>query len=464
MIKLFNQYIPFRLFLLFIAENAIILITIYAMAQARLTGLEGSIGWSDPLLLKAAFITLICQLSFYFHDLYDLQRVKEIKDLLVCLVQALGVSSIAVAVIYLLLPSFFLGQGVFFRVVLILLVVFAIWRVSFLSLNRRILFKRPVLILGTGDWARELAREILGRPELGLRIAGFVSEDRNLIGQSILNPIVLGHLDDLKMVVADQGIQRLIVAIPQARGSLPMRDLLDLKMHGLQIEDAADIYEMVTGKIAVQNLRPSWLIFSEGFKISKLTLFYKRIFSIVFSLLGLLLSWPVMLLTALAIRLDSAGPILYAQERVGKNGRHFKLLKFRSMVADAEAETGAVWAQANDSRITRVGQIIRKLRMDELPQFINVLRGDLNFVGPRPERPKFVAELSEQIPYYNQRHTVTPGITGWAQIRYSYGASVEDAMEKLQYDLYYIKNMSLMLDLSIMFQTIKTVLLRRGAH
>jgi sugar transferase (PEP-CTERM system associated) len=464
MIKLFNQYIPFRLALLFVAENGIILTTIYAMAQARLSGLDDSLTPTDPLLFKAAFITLICQLSFYFHDLYDLQRVKEIKELLVSLVQALGASSIAVAIIYLVLPTFFLGQGVFFRVVLILLVFFTFWRIAFIFVNRRMLFKRPVLILGTGEWAREVAKEILDRPEVGFRIAGFVSEDRSLIGQSILNPQVLGHMDDLKDVVVGSGIARLIVALPQARGSLPFNDLLDLKLQGLQIEDAADIYEMITGKIAVQNLRPSWLIFSEGFKISNLTLVYKRLFSIIFSSIGILLSWPVMALVAIAIKLDSPGPVLYAQERVGKHGRRFKLLKFRSMVTDAEAKTGAVWAQANDNRITRVGKIIRKTRMDELPQFFNVIRGDLNFVGPRPERPKFVEELTEVIPYYNQRHTVTPGITGWAQICYSYGASVEDAMEKLQYDLYYIKNMSLLLDLSIMFQTIKTVLLRRGAH
>jgi sugar transferase (PEP-CTERM system associated) len=464
MIKLFSQYIPYRLALLFVAENGIILATIYAMAQARLNGLEDSLTPTDPLLIKAAFITLICQLSFYFHDLYDLRKVKEIKELLLSLIQALGASSIAVAIIYLVLPTFFLGQGVFFRVVLILLVVFSLWRIVFLFVNRRMLFKRPALILGTGEWAREVAKEILDRPELGFRIAGFVSEDRSLVGQSILNPRVLGHMDDLKDIVGVNGIDRLIVALPQARGSLPFAHLLDLKLRGLQIEDAADIYEMITGKIAVQNLRPSWLIFSEGFKTSRLTLAYKRLFSIIFSFLGILVSWPIMVLVALAIKLDSPGPVFYAQERIGKNGRRFKLLKFRSMAANAEAKTGAVWAQANDSRITRVGKIIRKTRIDELPQFINVIRGDLNFVGPRPERPKFVEELSEIIPYYNQRHTVTPGITGWAQICYSYGASVEDAMEKLQYDLYYIKNMSLLLDLSIMFQTLKTVLLRRGAH
>jgi len=214
----------------------------------------------------------------------------------------------------------------------------------------------------------------------------------------------------------------------------------------------------------VESLRPSWLIFSEGFRKSPVTHLYKRLFGILLSVVGLILLMPTMGLVALIIKLDSRGPILFRQKRVGENGKVFDLLKFRSMHVDAEAITGPVWAKKDDCRITRVGRLIRRVRFDELPQFINVLKGDMNFVGPRPERPHFVEQLNEKIPYYNQRHTVKPGITGWAQVRYHYGGSIDDTLEKLQYDLYYVKHMSIPLDLLIIFQTVKIVLLQRGAH
>jgi len=243
-----------------------------------------------------------------------------------------------------------------------------------------------------------------------------------------------------------------------------MTELLDLKIRGVSIEEATSFYERITGKIALENLRPSWLIFSPGFRKSRVSLFLHTSVGIILSLLGLLICLPLMIVIAVLIRLDSEGPVFFRQARVGKDNKIFQLLKFRSMFVNAEEKTGPVWATKNDARVTRVGRIIRRLRLDELPQFLNVLRGEMSFVGPRPERPEFVDELSQGIPYYNQRHTVRPGITGWAQVKYQYGASVGDAVEKLQYELFYIKNMSIMLDFYIIFQTARIVLLGKGAH
>jgi exopolysaccharide biosynthesis polyprenyl glycosylphosphotransferase len=240
--------------------------------------------------------------------------------------------------------------------------------------------------------------------------------------------------------------------------------LLEMKLNdGVAFDHLASVYEEYTGKIAVENLRPSWFIFSDGFRKSALLITVKRVVDLIVGAIGLVLALPIMAIVALLVKLTSRGPVLYHQARVGQHGRIFTVHKFRSMVADAEADTGAIWARENDSRVTPIGGILRRTRLDELPQLWNVLRGDMSLVGPRPERPEFVRSLTDQIPFYGQRHVVRPGLTGWAQVRYTYCATVEDAMEKLQYDLYYIKNMSLALDLFVLFSTVKTFLQRRGA-
>jgi sugar transferase (PEP-CTERM system associated) len=246
------------------------------------------------------------------------------------------------------------------------------------------------------------------------------------------------------------------------RGSLPIAELLQAKLAGVRVEDAATTYERITGKLLTDGLKPSWLIFSDGFRASRWTRMVKRGFDVMLAAAGVLLAAPLMLLTALAIRLESAGPILYRQERVGENGRVFTLFKFRSMRVDAESGT-PVWARPNDDRVTRVGRVIRLTRLDELPQLWNVLRGNMSFVGPRPERPYFVQQLVAEIPFYMARHAVKPGVTGWAQVKYRYGASVEDAMEKLRYDLYYIKHLSISFDLTIVADTVKVILTGKGA-
>jgi len=256
-----------------------------------------------------------------------------------------------------------------------------------------------------------------------------------------------------------------VVSLADARGKLPMDRLLDIRLDsGVTFDHLASVYEEYTGKIAVENLRPSWLIFSEGFRKTRLLMTAKRILDLIFSAGGLLVGAPIMLLVAIAVRCTSSGPVLYHQRRVGRHGREFTAHKFRTMREDAERTTGPIWSTENDARVTPIGRFLRRTRLDEMPQLWNVLVGDMSFVGPRPERPEFVRQLTEQIPYYGQRHVLKPGLTGWAQVRYTYGASVEDAIEKLQYDLYYIKNLSIALDVVIALETIKTVITRRGAR
>jgi sugar transferase (PEP-CTERM system associated) len=309
-----------------------------------------------------------------------------------------------------------------------------------------------------------LARELFGRrQELGVEIVGFVDPDPARVGAPVINPGVIGTIEDIPSIVRSRGVDRVVVSLADARGKLPMDKLLEMKLDGVSFDHLASVYEELTGKIAVENLRPSWLIFSSGFRKSRLVHSAKRALDVAAALVGLVLAAPIMAIVAIVVKLTSDGPALYRQQRVGVQGRVFNVVKFRSMRQDAEAATGAVWASKNDRRITAAGRFLRRTRLDELPQLWNVLIGDMSLVGPRPERPEFVRQLTEQIPFYGQRHVIRPGLTGWAQVRYTYGSSVEDAMEKLQYDLYYIKNLSIPLDLFVIFSTVKTVILRRGA-
>jgi sugar transferase (PEP-CTERM system associated) len=310
----------------------------------------------------------------------------------------------------------------------------------------------------------EVAREVLNRPDAGYRIVGFVGTDSEQLGKSLINPRVIGLTEDLDEIVKREDIDRIVVAMGERRGQLPTDKLLQLSLAGqVSIEEGATFYERVTGRVSLNMIRPSWLIFTGRGRQVKLEAVTRSAVHWLVAFVGLLLSLPIVGLTAILIKLDSRGPVFYRQERVGRNGRNFVLVKFRSMRTDAE-KTGPVWASKSDDRTTRVGRIIRKVRIDEIPQFWNILRGEMSFVGPRPERPHFVAQLAQEIPYYEQRHLIAPGLTGWAQIKYPYGASIEDARQKLQYDLFYIKNHSLVLDAIVLFETIKIILFGRGAQ
>jgi sugar transferase (PEP-CTERM system associated) len=358
-----------------------------------------------------------------------------------------------------------IGRGVFLIAAVLVIAMVVGWRVVFRWATQRLGPSERLLLVGTGPGAVKLARELFERREqLGVEIVGFVDPDPSRVGAPVLNPGVVGTIEDIPSLVRARGVDRVVVSLEDSRGKLPMDKLLEMKLDGVAFDHLASVYEGYTGKIAVENLRPSWLIFSEGFRKTRGLLATKRAFDVVCAVVGLIVALPVMVLVAAAVRLSSPGPVFYHQQRVGHQGRIFILHKFRSMHDHAEATTGPVWAsRQGDSRATWVGAWLRRCRLDELPQLWNIFRGDMSVVGPRPERPEFVLDLTEQIPFYGQRHVVRPGLTGWAQVRYTYGASREDALQKLQYDLFYIKHLSIALDVFIVLLTIKTVLRKAGA-
>ncbi|HYG08412.1 MAG TPA: TIGR03013 family XrtA/PEP-CTERM system glycosyltransferase, partial [Pyrinomonadaceae bacterium] len=371
---------------------------------------------------------------------------------------------VALAVTMYALPHLLIGRGVSLIAMPLALLLMVGWRVSIHWLLGHPLVGERILIVGSGAAAVEIAREVLDRRDAGYRIVGFVDNDPALVGKSIINPRVIGVTTDMAEIVRRENIDRIIVAQGERRGQFPTQQLLDLSLGGnVAIEEGASFYERTTGRVHLNMMRPSWLIFSGRGRQARLSGVARTLMHRGVALVGALVSLPIALLTALLIKLESPGPALYRQERVGKNGRPFTIMKFRSMRSDAERD-GPVWARDGDARVTRVGRVIRKIRVDEIPQFWNILKGEMNFVGPRPERPHFVAQLAEEIPFYEQRHLIPPGLTGWAQIKYPYGSSIEDARQKLQYDLYYIKNQSLVLDAVILFETVKTILFGRGAR
>ncbi len=412
---------------------------------------------------KAALAAALCLATFYLYDLYDFVVMHDRRELVLRLIQALGLAWIALALLIYLAPVLLIGRGVSLIALPLALTLMVGWRISIHWLLGHPNMGERILIVGSGDEAIEIAREVLERRDAGYRIVGFVDNRPELVGQSILNPRVLGTNAEMSEVVRREGVNRIIVAMGERRGQFPVRQLLDLSLSGnVAIEECASFYERLTGRVHLDMLRPSWLIFSGRGRQGRVSAALRVAVHRAVALTGALLSLPVALLTALLIKLESPGPALYRQERVGKNGRPFTIMKFRSMRTDAEKD-GPVWAsKEGDARTTRVGRVIRKIRVDEIPQFWNILKGEMNFVGPRPERPHFVRQLAEEIPFYEQRHLIPPGLTGWAQIKYPYGASIEDARQKLQYDLYYIKNQSLVLDAVILFETVKTILFGRG--
>jgi sugar transferase (PEP-CTERM system associated) len=452
--------------LLLAGESALIFGAIVAASYVRL-GADAWVLLGNPGgLLRAGLVLAVCQTTLHYADLYNVRFVTDVRELLIRLLQAVGFTSILLALIYFWFQNAMIGRGVFLVAAVFIIISVVAWRLLFAWVSRRAAPRERLLLVGTSAAAVELARELYERrQELGVEIVGFVDPDPARVGAAVINPGVVGSIDDITSLVSSMSVDRVVVSLSDARGKLPMDRLLDMRLRaGVTFDHLTDVYEQYTGKIAVENLRPSWLIFSTGFRKTRSLLAVKRAMDIVGSLVGLLLALPIMAVVALAVRLSSPGAILYEQQRVGLNGRVFRIHKFRSMRADAEAATGAVWSTANDTRVTRVGRFIRLTRLDELPQLWNVLRGDMSLVGPRPERPEFVSQLTDEIPFYGQRHVVKPGLTGWAQIRYTYGASVEDTIEKLQYDLYYIKNMSVALDAVIAIETLKIIILRRGAR
>jgi sugar transferase (PEP-CTERM system associated) len=465
MVRFLGIYVPTKSLLLLVTESALIVASIWLAAWIRLgevndLGPDLAVGYGVPIRL--AIVVSVCLICFYYNDLYNLQIVSRRTELLIRLMQALGAASLILALLYYMLPDLMFGRGVSAIAAGIAGLLLVLWR---LLVDATGSFFRPeqrLVVAGTGPAGIRLVRELVEHPELNLNVLGFLDEKGENIGKRLVNPGIIGGVDDLEQLVSRERVDCVVVSFAERRGQMPVQKLLHVKFAGTAVEDAHSLYEKLTGRIMLERLTPSWLFLSEGFRKGGLQLFLKRLVDIVVSALALILSSPLILMTSLAIYLESGRPILFRQVRIGLAGKPFQMLKFRSMRQDAEKLEPA-WASDEDHRITRVGRVIRRYRLDEMPQFINVLVGDMSLVGPRPEQPGFVEMLEREIRYYSQRHTVRPGITGWAQIKYKYGASSEDAKNKLEYELFYIKHMSVFLDLLIMFRTVQVVLFGWGA-
>ena len=429
--------------------------------------------WGQPLLLdwldvaslmgQAAIFSLCCIVAFYYNDLYDLRIVRSFGEFATRLLQGLGVALLLLAGFYTLAPDMRAGNGALFSSVLVIVALLLPIRAVGYFIVRRRAFSDRVLILGTGPLARKIMDEIEARPHYRYRIVGVADDGMAPEGEALKYPL-LGPLEHLGKIADEVKADRIIVALAERRGRMPMRQLLDAEAQGILVEDGMATYEQFTGKLAIEALSPSFLVFSSGFRKTPGQLARRRGVSLLAAAAGLVVTAPLMALIALAIKLESRGPVFFIHERAGYRGHPFRLVKFRTMRDQIEASDGSVWHRDDEGRITRIGRWLRKLRLDELPQLANILRGDMDLVGPRPEIAENVKIMAELIPYYALRHVVRPGLTGWAQVRYGYSVSLEQVTEKMRHDLFYIKHMSFWLDLRILVDTAKIALFGRGAR
>jgi sugar transferase (PEP-CTERM system associated) len=466
--QIFNRYVSYKAVLLVALEGLLILLAILFSVKLRF--------WNNPeafrvytelpdFAVQALTVILCLQICFYYNELYATNEVWHPSEHLIRLGQSMGAACLLLGLLYFLFPRLVIGRGVFLIALGLAAASVTGARLFVNFAWRNTIPPENVLIFGTGKLASDVAREIRGREDLNIRVMGFIETDKETSAapNELFGWPVLGKVDRLEQIVESEPVGRIIVALHDLRGALPVRELLRLRTRGIRVEEAYSTLSALTGRIALENVRPSWLIFSGGFRRTPFTIFLKRTLDLASSIVGGVLSVPVVALAAVAIRLDDGGPVFYRQRRVGHNGALFVLTKLRTMRVDAEAD-GAQWADNNDPRVTWVGRFLRRYRIDELPQFLNVIRGEMSFVGPRPERPEFVEILRRKIPYYDERHTVRPGITGWAQVNYPYGATIDDAFRKLEYDLFYLKHMSAVFDFAIVFETVRIVLFGRGAR
>ncbi len=465
MLRIFKQYYPVRNIFFVIGEGLVIFLAVLLASTLVREAQAGGAGF--PVLFKSFFISFTCLVCLYYNDLYDFQVVDSFVELGVRLLQALGVAVILLALVYYLVPDITVGSRVFILSVAFVILFIVFWRFGYTLVLNRGLFNEKIILLGSGALAVNILKEIDEKRDCGYE-ATVIAPEKNVEADFLAEQgerlIVQKERDDLCEMAQNLGISKIVVALKERRGSFPADALLKCRVSGIDIIEGNSFYEMLTGKLIVRLINPAWLIFSDGFRKSRFKAFMKRIEDLALSVIMLVLLSPVLAVTAICIKMDSRGSVFYSQERVGRNRKPYMVFKFRSMVSDAEVKSGPVWARADDDRITRVGRFIRKWRVDELPQLFNVLMGDMSLVGPRPERDHFVKQLELEIPYFGERFSVKPGVTGWAQISYGYGASVEDAVEKLNYDLFYIKNMSILMDLMILLRTVKTVLFGVGAR
>jgi sugar transferase (PEP-CTERM system associated) len=461
MVRALNAYFPIRILLLGVTEALLVALAFVTAVVLRFGSDADLVLRYEHGLIKIALVIAVFFLCMWHLDLYDSQFLSSQFKVVPRLMQVAGAMSILLAFVYYSYPQVQLGRSVLIIGVLLVLVLVLSCRHIFFRVLRKFDWVQRTIVFGSGTFARELSKEALRRPELGIDFVGCVDAFDHPRPNDVSS---FNGASSLSELVQENRISRVIVALDERRGRLPLEELLKLKCQGVLVEDGSDFYEAVTGKVPLDSLKLSWLLFSSGFYPSRMRLLLKRIFSICVATIGLIAGIPVTLLAALAIRLDSSGPVIFRQRRVGKDGKEFTIYKFRTMRENADRNRDERPAEKWDSRVTRVGRWLRRTRVDELPQLYNIFRGDMDVVGPRPFVPSQEAELVNQIPFYRHRWAVKPGATGWAQINRAYCFSLEDNIEKLSYDLFYIKNLSIGLDLIILVQTLKILVLGRGAQ
>lgn len=458
MIRFFNVYYPTRTVILLLCE-ALIVGGSFVLASALVLGPSTmDVLANNHGLIKIAALTVITILCAYYFDLYEPQHLSAPWEIYFRLLLVIGCLSLLLSVVLFMFPQVDIGRYVLLLGLALVVVSLIMWRRAFEWISGKSIFQERVFVLGNGEIAANLVTAIRARREAGMEVVG---HDTPLLHRHEGPGAFLAVMD--QVAALKPPIHRVVIAMEERRGELPVDALLAMRMRGIEIEEVGNLLERLTGKLQLEGLRPSNLLFCEGFNMKPSLRMMQQVASTIVALIGLLLFLPFFPLVVLAIKLSSKGPIFFSQTRVGLNGKPFQVYKFRTMFTDAEAK-GARWATKDDPRVTRIGGYLRKTRIDEIPQLWNVLRGDMSFVGPRPERPEFTSWLAEEIPFYNLRHMIRPGLTGWAQVRYGYGATLAESREKLSYDLYYLKHKSLGLDLLIMFETIKTIVRRRGAQ
>jgi len=464
-ITLENRFFSLRSAVCFIVEGGIIMFSVVA-SFLLLYGRDGTpVVHMGDVVARALVITFFCQTCMYLLDLYNFRFSQTWGELLFALAIAIGFVCVGIGLLSYANPKFGVAGKMYYLSILIASVGLLIWRILFEIYITRYASRENILIVGTGEVARQVGEEVRKGKRLGFHLVGFInaSPAKNSPSGGQVGEI-LGDPAQMDRIIERHNVDKVVVAITERRGEYPVKEMLALRVGGYQVVKWPGFFEKLSGRIPIDSLAPSFFIFNEGFRKSRILLSIRRVVSVIVAGVFLALLLPVFLVVAVFIKLDSSGPVLYSQIRVGHHNKPIRIYKFRSMRIDAEKNGDAVWAVENDPRVTRVGRFLRKTRIDELPQLFNVLVGELEFVGPRPERPEFVEKLQSMIPYYPLRHTVKPGITGWAQVMFHYSGTIDESKEKLQYDLFYIKNMSLKLDLLILFHTFKIVILGRGAR